>query len=55
MNGSPALLAEIFLAQFVSDVHAEAISHGLGISRTSERLRARTDFFIAGAGLNDGV
>ncbi|MDG5748437.1 TetR/AcrR family transcriptional regulator [Qipengyuania sp. XHP0207] len=52
MNGSPALLAEIFLAQFVSDVHAEAISHGLGISRTPERLHARTDFFIAGAGLS---
>ena len=53
MNGSPALLAEIFLDQFVSDVHAEAINHGLGIFRTSERLRARTNFFISGAGLSD--
>ena len=55
MNGSPALLAEIFLDQFVSDVHAEAISHGLGIFRTSERLRARTNFFISGAGLSDNA
>ena len=53
MNGSPALLAELFLGQFVSDVHAEAISHGLGISRSSERLYARTNFFIAGAGLSE--
>ncbi len=55
MNGSPTLLAELFLGQFVSDVHAEAISHGLAISRSSERLRARTDFFILGAGLNEAA
>lgn len=53
MNGSPKFLAELFLGQFVSDVHAEAISHGLGVVRTPERLSARTEFFIAGAGLKD--
>jgi hypothetical protein len=41
------------MGQFVSDVHSEAISHGLGISRSPERLKARTDFFIAGAGLDE--
>ena len=53
MNGTPELLAELFMGQFVSDVHSEAISHGLGISRSPERLKARTDFFIAGAGLGE--
>lgn len=52
MSGEPEILAELFLGLFVSDVHTEAISHGLGISRSPERLRDRTDFFIAGAGLN---
>lgn len=52
MTGSPALLAELFLGQFVSDLHTQAISHGLGIARSSERLRARTNFFIIGAGLS---
>ncbi|RIV85681.1 TetR/AcrR family transcriptional regulator [Aurantiacibacter zhengii] len=52
MSGEPEVLAELFLGLFVSDVHTEAISHGMGILRTSERLRARTNFFIAGAGLN---
>lgn len=51
MSAPPALLAEIFLGQFVSDVHAEAISHGLSLVRSPERLTARTNFFIAGAGL----
>ena len=51
MNGTPAALAELFLGLFVSDVHAEAISHGIGLTRSPERLRARTDFFIQGAGL----
>ena len=51
MNGTPAALAELFLGLFVSDVHAEAISHGIGLARSPERLRARTDFFIQGAGL----
>lgn len=53
MSAPPSLLAEIFLGQFVSDVHAEAISHGLGLDRSEEHLRSRTDFFIAGAGLGD--
>lgn len=52
MSAPPALLAELFLGQFISDVHAEAISHGLGLARSPRRLRARTDFFIAGAGLD---
>jgi AcrR family transcriptional regulator len=51
MNGTPAALAELFLGLFVSDVHAEAISHSIGLARSPERLRARTDFFIQGAGL----
>ena len=51
MNGDPAMLAEMFLGLFVSDVHAAAISHGIGVEHSHERLRARTDFFIAGAGL----
>lgn len=53
MHGPPALLAEVFLGQFVSDVHAEAISHGLGVTRNPDCLRARTDFFLRGAGLSD--
>lgn len=52
MSGEPEILAELFLGLFVSDVHTEAISYGLGISRSPERLKDRTDFFIAGAGLN---
>ena len=51
MNGDPAMLGEMFLGLFVSDVHAAAISHGIGLEHSHERLRARTDFFIAGAGL----
>lgn len=52
MNGTPAALAELFLGLFVSDVHAEAISHGLGLARSPERLHARIEFFIKGAGLD---
>lgn len=51
MSGEPDLLAEIFLGLFVSDLHAEAISHGIAVDHTAERLRARVEFFIAGAGL----
>lgn len=51
MNFDPPMLAEMFLGLFVSDIHSEAISHGIGIDHSPERLRARTDFFIAGAGL----
>ena len=52
MNGDPALLAEMFLGLFVSDLHAEAISHGIAVSHSAERLRTRVDFFIVGARLN---
>ncbi|GAB5348186.1 TetR/AcrR family transcriptional regulator [Alteriqipengyuania sp. 357] len=51
MRGAPGLLAEMFLGLFVSDVHAEAISHGIAADHSPERLRARIDFFIAGAGI----
>ena len=51
MNFDPPMLAEMFLGLFVSDIHSEAISHGIGVEHSPERLRARTDFFIAGAGL----
>tara|TARA_B100000678_G_scaffold279505_1_gene275260 strand:- start:982 stop:1608 length:627 start_codon:yes stop_codon:yes gene_type:complete len=51
MNGSPELLAQLFLGLFVSDLHAEAISHGIAIDHTPHRLREQVDFFIAGAGL----
>lgn len=51
MNFDPPMLAEMFLGLFVSDIHSEAISHGIGVDHSPERLRARTDFFITGAGL----
>lgn len=51
MDGEPRALAEIFLDQIVSDLHAEAISHGLGQRHSSARLKARTDFFLTGAGI----
>ena len=52
MAGEPEALAEIFLDLIVSDLHAEAISHGIGLRHSAERLRARTDFFLAGAGMS---
>ncbi|MBB3033713.1 TetR/AcrR family transcriptional regulator [Alteriqipengyuania lutimaris] len=51
MDGEPEALAEIFLDMIVSDLHAEAISHGVGSRHSSDRLRARTEFFLAGAGM----
>ena len=51
MSFDPPMLAEMFLGLFVSDIHSEAISHGIGVDHSPERLRARTDFFITGAGL----
>ena len=51
MKRDPALLAEMFLGLFVSDLHSEAISHGIAVEHSSKRLRARVNFFIAGAGL----
>lgn len=55
MNGSPELLAEIFLGLFVSDLHTLAISHGVAIDHSPERTRAQVEFFIAGAGLPELV
>ena len=51
MNAPPDILAELFLGLFVSDVHAEAISHQLGTNKSVERLHTRIEFFLAGAGL----
>ncbi len=53
MHGEPEALAEIFLDLIVSDLHAEAISHGLGLRHSSDRLRARTEFFLTGAKITD--
>ena len=53
MDGEPETLAEIFLDLIVSDLHAEAISHGVGLRHSSERLRERTEFFLAGADMAD--
>ena len=53
MDGEPKALAEIFLDLIVSDLHAEAISHGMGLRHSSARLRARTEFFLAGAKITD--
>lgn len=52
MNRSPELLAELFLDLFVSDMHTEAIGHGIGAERSSTRLDERMDFFLVGAGLS---
>ena len=52
MNGSPKFLAEMFMGLFVSDLQAQAISHGAAISQVPDRLHDRTDFFIAAAGLS---
>lgn len=51
MTGTPDMLSDMFLDLFFSDVHADAISHGAGLDHSPERLRARIDFFIRGAGL----
>jgi len=53
MNASPHILAELFLGLFVSDVHAKAISHSVGKDKSLDRLHARVEFFVAGAGLLD--
>ncbi|MGB3795382.1 MAG: TetR/AcrR family transcriptional regulator [Alteraurantiacibacter sp.] len=53
MDGEPEALAEIFLDLIVSDLHAEAISHGVGLRHSSARLRARTEFFLTGAKIAD--
>lgn len=51
MNNTPEMLAEIFLDLIVSDLHAEAISHGLAMRHSPTRLRVRTEFFLAGANM----
>ncbi|NVD44730.1 TetR/AcrR family transcriptional regulator [Qipengyuania atrilutea] len=51
MSGEPEILAELFLGLFVSDVHTEAISHGLGSHSCSKRFDDRIGFFLIGAGL----
>lgn len=55
MNGTPTFLAEMFMGLFVSDLQTQAISHGVAVSPETERLRDRTDFFIAAAGLGSGL
>ena len=54
MSGEPKILAELFLGLFVSDVHTEAISHGLGSHSCSKRFEDRIRFFLIGAGLSEG-
>lgn len=49
--GEPQLLAEIFWGMIVSDLHTEAISHGIARKSTEARLARRTEFFLRGAGL----
>lgn len=51
MNAPPHILTELYLGLFVSDVHAEAISHRMITDKSLERLHAKIEFFIAGAGL----
>ena len=51
LNAPPHILAELFLGLFVSDVHADAISHRVGMYNSLERLRARTQFFVMGSGV----
>lgn len=54
MNGTPTFLADMFMGLFVSDLQTQAISHGAAISRMTDRLHDRTDFFITAAGLSVG-
>lgn len=53
MVGDPEMLAEIFLDMIVSDLHVEAILHSGGRTHSPERVRARTEFFLAGTNLAD--
>ena len=53
MVGNPELLAEIFLDMIVSDLHVEAILHTSERTHSPERVRARTEFFLAGTNLAD--
>lgn len=47
----PAMMAELFMDQFVSQIHNEAINLGVNAKHSPEHTRARTDFFIRGASL----
>lgn len=55
LNGQPEMLAEIFLGLMVSDMQTDAISHGVVARPSAERLAARTEFFLRGAGLVDAT
>ncbi len=47
----PELLAEMFLGMIISDLHMQAISHGIAGTPTPEMIRHRTEVFLRGAGL----
>ena len=51
LNAPPHILAELFLGLFVSDVHADAINHSAATDNSLDRLYARIQFFVVGAGL----
>lgn len=51
LNGPPDMLAEIFLGLMVSDMQTDAISHGVVARPSAERIAARIEFFLRGAGL----
>lgn len=51
MDGEPEALAEIFLSLIISDLQSEAISYGIAVHATQQRLAQRTEFFLKGAGL----
>lgn len=55
LTASPALLAQILWAMTVSDMHAEAMSHGALESLTQDVLEERTSFFLRGAGLSPTI
>jgi len=55
MDGSPDLLADMFMDMFVSDLHVDAIGHGAGLDTSPDRLRGRIEFFLRGSGLGDGA
>lgn len=51
LNGQPDMLTEIFIGLIVNDMQTDAISHGVVTRPSAERLAARTEFFLRGAGL----
>ncbi|WP_338445141.1 TetR/AcrR family transcriptional regulator [Pelagerythrobacter marensis] len=53
LDGQPDMLAEIFLGLIVSDMQTDAISHGVMARPSAERIDARTEFFLRGAGLGE--